>query len=233
VAIAIAVLAISAACSLDRAEREYRTALAGEETGMGRRAQIAHLDRAIEIAPKRAWYYETRAIYWIDLKEYARARADMDRVIELGDRPYARFLRGLTACEAGDIPASLPDFDRAIAGQPDNSQFYRGRSLARSATGNASGALEDAERLVWMSPQMAQSYYARGVAKTKLGRNQEAVADFDHAHRIGPELVYVLDARADALERLGDVARAADDRRDAEEKRQHGTYALCLDPFRY
>jgi len=49
-------------------------------------------------------------------------------------------MRGLVTCELGHAPQSLADFDNAIASQPANTQFYRGRSLARSATGDAADA---------------------------------------------------------------------------------------------
>jgi tetratricopeptide (TPR) repeat protein len=218
----------------DPAEREYLAALKGEETGMTREQQIAHIDRAIQIAPRRPHYYETRAIYWIDLRSYDRAKGDLDRVVDLVDRPYARFLRGLVSCEQGSIRAAMADFDTAIAREPANTQFYRGRSLARSALGDRVGALEDADHLVSTAPNQAESFHARGVARAALGRDREALADFDRAANIRPELVYVVEARARLLDRMGDVARANADRDQATRMRnEHGRCAPCLDPFRY
>ncbi|UCF66185.1 MAG: hypothetical protein JSV80_10320 [Acidobacteriota bacterium] len=43
-------VALTAACWLDAAERHYFAALEGEEEGSTRQQQIAHLDRAIERA---------------------------------------------------------------------------------------------------------------------------------------------------------------------------------------
>lgn len=230
---ALAVVAL-AGCSHDAADREYLDALRGEETGMTREQQIAHIDRAIQIAPSRAYYYETRAVYEIDLRQFDRARRDLDRDVELADRPYARFLRGMVRCQSGEFRKSLADFDTAIAGQPANTQFYRGRSLARASSGDAAGALDDAEHLVATAPQMAESFYARGVALSRLGQDREAIADFDRAIGIRPELVYPLDARAAAYERLGDSRRAEEERRAADALRaERQGCAACLDPFRY
>jgi len=230
---ALAVLAFSG-CAQDPADRSYLAALVGEETGMTREQQIALLDHAISLAPRRAWYYETRAIYEIDLRRFAPALVDLDRDIELADRPYARFLRGLVRCQAGDYANSLPDFDAAISAQPANTQFYRGRSLARGITGDATGALDDAEHLVAVSPQRGESFYARGMALSRLGRDREAVADFDHALEIRPELVYVTEARAEAYLRQGDTRRAnAELRAAAEQRERHEMCGYCRDPFRY
>ena len=221
-------------CGHDRADLEYFAALRGDETGMTREQQIAHMDQAILLAPKRAFLYETRAGYWVDLRRFDRARQDFDRAIELLDRPYARFRRALASCQAGEIERSLGDFDTAIARQPSNGQFYRGRSLARSAVHDSMGALADAERLVAIEPQRAESWYARGVARMRFGRDREAVEDFDRAAAIRPELVYVIEARAQALDRVGDHDAARRDLADAARGREEQSgCAACLDPFRY
>lgn len=199
---------------------------------MSRRQQLALVESAIALEPRRATYRETHAIYSIDVREFARAAADLDTAIQLADRPYLRFLRGLVACQRGEYEASLPDFDRAIAGQPKNAQFYRGRSLARSALGRYEEALEDADRLRTMAPQQGETHYARGVALAGLGRPREAVDAYDEALRIRPELVYPLRARADASEALGDTLRARSDREAADAK-EPNAFAPAVDPFRY
>jgi len=218
----------------DRADREYFAALRGEEEGMTREQQISHLDQAILLAPRRASLYETRAGYWVDLRRFDRALPDFDRGIELLDRPYARFRRGLALCQDGQIERSLGDFDTAIAGQPSNFQFYRGRSLARAAIGDGQGALADAQRLVAGLPQQAESYHARGVALEQLGREREALEDFDRAAAMRPELVYVVEAQSRALDRIGDHegARLSQDAAARLRLEQSGC-AACLDPFRY
>lgn len=228
------VLLALVACYRDPADRLYIEALRGEETGMTRQQQVCLLDRALAIAPDRAHVLETRAIYHIDLRDFSRARADLDRAIALADRPYLHFLRGLVACQGGLCREALADFDIAIESQPTNTQFYRGRALARAEVGMSADALIDAEHLVAEAPQWAESYYARGMALAGLGRDLEALAEFDEALRRRPELVYPLAARAASFERLGDAQHAAVDREEAARKAgAEGSYAVCLDPFRY
>ncbi len=201
---------------------------------MGRPAQIELLSRAITMSPRRPWYRETRAIYLIDVRDYARAAADIDTSIQLADRPYLRFLRGLVTCERGNPAASIADFNAAIAGQPKNTQFYRGRSLALSAVGRHREALVDAQHLVAVVPQQAESWYARGVARSGLGQDRPAIADFDEAIRRRPELVYPVAARARSHERLGESQEASADHELAIQlERDRSGCALCLDPFRY
>jgi tetratricopeptide (TPR) repeat protein len=223
-----------ASCAVDPAEREYLAALRGEETGMGRTEQLARLERAIALQPRRAWYRETHAIYSIDVRHYAQAAADVDTAIQLADRPYLRYLRGLVSCERGAFEASLPDFDKAIAEQPGNAQFYRGRSLARSRVGRWREGLVDAKRLLALAPQQGETYYAMGVALAGLGHAREAVGAFDESLRRRPELIYPLRDRAAAYSSLGDSLHAVADFAELVRRRtDDSACAPCVDPFRY
>jgi tetratricopeptide (TPR) repeat protein len=225
---------LNAGCALDRAEREYMEALKGEETGISRQMQIAHIDRAIAQAPDRAHYWETRGIYHIDLREFALAVADLDRAIVLRERPYLRFLRGLALCEYGKFDRGLQDLEAAVAAEPANIQFYRGRGLARVEVERGEAALADGEHLVRLEPHVATSFYVRGKARAALGRHEEAIADFTEAIRLRPELVYPRIARSESYARIGDSRRAQDDRNAANQAiRDHSLCAPCVDPFRY
>ncbi len=227
-------LILLSACAVDPADRAYLAALRGEEEGWSREKQIAHIDRAIELAPERSAYWQTRAIYRIDIRAYYRARADLDQAILLLDRPYVRFLRGLVSCQFGRFRDALPDFDAAISGQPQNAQFYRGLALALASVGRAGEALADAERLIALAPNLAESIYVRGVALSKLGRDEEAIGDFTEALRRRPEIIYPLRARAASYQRKGDTTRAARDLADAAKREQHDMHcAACSDHFRY
>lgn len=88
-------------CAADRAEDEHKAALRGEEEGLTRAGQAARLDRSIELAPGRARYWELRALYRIDMRDFVLAKADLDASVQLAVRPYLRFLRGLVLCQSG------------------------------------------------------------------------------------------------------------------------------------
>ena len=223
-----------AACARDEAEREYYRALRGAEEGLSREEQIAHLDRAIALAPGRLSYRVSRAIAWIDVRQFERAVRDLDFTLQRREHPYEYFLRGLALCQQGRFARALPDFDRAVELQPENSQFYRGRGLALLELGRSREALEDAEILVRLAPQAATSFYVRGRTLHAVGRLQEALRDLDRAVKMRPELVYPLRARAQTREALRDHEGAAADREIArrQAERERGIWAY-LDPFRY
>jgi tetratricopeptide (TPR) repeat protein len=231
-ALATVLAAALLACGRDPAEREYFAALEGEKTGADAAALIPHLDRAISLAPERAVYWEKRADYRTSQLEYGSAKADLDHAIALADRPWLRFRRGLVLCRSGACTEALADLDAAIAAQPENAQFYRGRALVRVRAGLAEQALEDAERLVKRAPQAADSYHVRGTALARLGRHRAAIADFDEAARRRPELSYPVAARAESYESLGDAVHGAADRRAAQLlARAHAACGDCNDPL--
>jgi tetratricopeptide (TPR) repeat protein len=221
-------------CLSDEAERMYLSALQGEESGMTRSEQIALVTRAIALAPDREHYYEVRAIYQIDLRDFPEALTDVDRAIGLGDRPYLRFLRGLVLCQSRRCDSGVPELDRAITSEPANTQFYRARGLALAEVHRFDEALADGDHLVGEVPQMAESYYVRGVALQGLGRHSDAVQDFSTAIRIRSELIYPLHARARSFAALGDTARAgADEAAAVAARTERSGCELCTDPFRY
>lgn len=216
----------------DEAERELMAFLRGDEDGSTDAERQAHIDRAIELAPDRARYFEVRAIFRIDHHDNAGAMSDLDTAISLEDRPYLRYLRGLTLCHRGEHARAVADFDHAIALTPDNTQFYRGRGLALIAVGRPADALLDADRMIRDAPQWGEPYFVRGEALRTLGRNAEAILAYDEALRRRPDLVYAWRARADAEDELGDAARALADREEAA-RRVPTSHPPGLDPYRY
>ena len=229
---AVWLLCAALACRGDPAEREYFAALEAADVGAPIEEQLAHVERAIVLAPERAPYYEMRGGYRARLGDLEGASADYDRLIALQDRPYARFLRANLTAKRGEPARALADYDRAIEAQPWNLQFYRGRALARAAVGRGEDALADAERLVAAQPQWAPSWHARAVALLAVGRPQAALADIERALGMSPESAYFWSTRAEANERLGDAQSAARDRslatKTAEEQAGCGN---CLDPY--
>ena len=78
--------------------------------------------------------------------------------MRLANRAYLRYPSGLVACQRMMFEASLSDFDAAISAQPENLQFYRGRSLARTRTGDLAGAISGARVLVEQAPHWAEGH---------------------------------------------------------------------------
>jgi tetratricopeptide (TPR) repeat protein len=219
-----------AACRADDAHREYLRALEAADRGAPIAEQLAHVERAIGIAPDRAPYYELRAGYRRHAGDFDGAEADYGRAIELRERAYLYFERGNVIASRGDPARALADLDRAIALEAWNHQFYRSRALARAAAGRGAAALADADVLARELPQQGQTWHARGVALLALGRVDEARADLERAAEMRPELAYVHADLARARERVGDAQGAAAARAREAETRNPGCPA-CGDPY--
>lgn len=230
---ASSLLLAAAACAGDEAHQKYMAALRGDEQEMGRAEQIRLVSEALALEPGRVAYWELRAIYRIDSREFAAAASDLDRAVQLADRAYLRYLRGLVACQRMRFEASLADFDAAISAQPENLQFYRGRSLARTRTGDLAGAISDARVLVEQAPHQAEGHYALGAALAAREAHREAVERFRMALDVRPELVFVRSWLEQSLTALGDL-EASEVRAEVERSsRENERCAPCLDPFRY
>jgi tetratricopeptide (TPR) repeat protein len=233
VALALASLALAGGCR-DEARDAYFAYLRSDEDGSSPERRRALIERAVELAPGNAAHLETRAVHFVDARDFERALTDLDQAIALEDRPYLRYLRGLVRCQNRQCAMALPDFDLAIAGQPENAQFHRGRALARVDQGDAEGGLADADRLLALQPSHPGALHARGVALAALGRDEEALAALDAQIALRPDLVYPVRDRAEVRMRLGDAQGAAADRERAQQlAREHEGCAPCLDPFRY
>jgi tetratricopeptide (TPR) repeat protein len=165
----------------DEARREYFKALELSKTGQPLEEQLAHVDRAVRLVPNSATYLEHRANLLFAVIRLAEARVDYDRAVELADRPYLRFERADLLCALGEYDAALADLDRAIGAQPENTQFYPRRALARLATKRVAEAREDVDHAIASSRAGSSERYARAAVLMMEGRFADALADLDAA----------------------------------------------------
>jgi tetratricopeptide (TPR) repeat protein len=219
-------------CGRDAADQEHFAVLEGDEKGMSQAEMRARMDHAIALAPDRVSYWETRAGLRRSEGDVEGAEADLSHAITLADRPYLRYLRGLVRGKRGDFAAAKDDLGLAIATQPENRQFYRGRALVLVSLRDLEAARADAEHLLRMSPSNAESLYVRGRVSALAGRPREAIADYDDVLGRRPELAYVRRDRATAYEALGEPESAAGDRGAARAAAEAGAgCGVCGDPW--
>ncbi len=181
--IALVAACLAAGCNGagDEARREYFKALELSKTGQPLEEQLAHVDRAVRLVPTGATYIEKRANLLFAVNRLAEARVDYDRAVELADRPYLRFERADLLCALGEYDAALADLDRAIGAQPENTQFYPRRALARLARGRVAEARADVDHAIVSSRAGSSERYARAAVLLMEGRFAEALPDLDFA----------------------------------------------------
>lgn len=221
-----------AACGRDAAETAYFDSLREAKAGAPVERQLALLDEAIRLEPRRAWYHERRGLLRVDAGDYAEGLEDFDEAIRLADRSYLRWLRALALAQRGKYKEALPDFDLAIERQPKNLQFYRGRGLARAESGDLRGARADAAFLLATVPHWHDGHWLMGRVEELDGRCERAVPFLEKALEIRPELIFPRKALIRCLRKTRRIGEA--DVQAAElAKRETRAPAAYADPFRY
>ncbi|XP_043072676.1 tetratricopeptide repeat protein 36 [Puntigrus tetrazona] len=100
-------------------------------------------------------------------------------------------LQGVSAAEAGDLPAALQLFNQAIRILPQRASAYNNRAQTKRMQGDTNGAVEDLERAVSLSGGVGrsacQALVQRGLLLRLSGRDEEARVDFEKAAALGSE----------------------------------------------
>src|ERR1700746_1993687 len=140
-----------------------------------RRRRIRELERAILDNPS-AGNYEELGLLYLDDGNFERARASFDKAISSRtDHADPFYRRGIAEVELGDLPAAVPDLDRARQSDPDY-DFHRAKGLlawAYAQTGKAEKAdalFREATRISTIS----ETYYHYALFLESQGRGAEA-----------------------------------------------------------
>ncbi|MDR3172589.1 MAG: tetratricopeptide repeat protein [Treponema sp.] len=107
-------------------------------------------------------------------------------VPETPDALSAYFNAGFAHYEAGEYPAAIADFTRALAikNNDTNALFYRAKSY--DYLKDYDQAIEDWTALLRLHPHDAEVYYNRGNAYCTKKDYDQAIADYNQAIRIQP-----------------------------------------------
>ncbi|XP_075892815.1 tetratricopeptide repeat protein 36 [Nelusetta ayraudi] len=99
--------------------------------------------------------------------------------------------QGVSAAEAGDLPAALQRFSQAIGILPRRASAYNNRAQALRLQGDTAGALEDLDRAISLSGgrgrTACQGLVQRGLLRRLAGQDAEAREDFEKAAELGSE----------------------------------------------
>jgi eukaryotic-like serine/threonine-protein kinase len=178
--------------------------------------QTSYLDEAehcfgvgIALRPDIYWARFNRGLLYLDLKDYPRARAEFDRVVELRpDLATAYINRALARLGLKDFRGAVGDLTRALEFKdaPTRALFLRART--RDALGDKAEASRDRAEGLRREPTDAVSWVVRGLARLP-GDPRAALADFDAALALNPRFVSALQNKANVLsEHLGRVEEA-------------------------
>jgi tetratricopeptide (TPR) repeat protein len=172
-------------------------------------AAISCYSTGIALRPDLPWAYVNRGLAHLDLRDYADARADFDRVISLRpDMVEAYINRAVARMGTGDFSGAVSDLDLALAHPDAPVQALFRRATARERLGDREGAARDRAEGLRRRPNDELSWIFRGLAR--LDDDPEgALCDFDAALVINPRSKSALENKAFVLaERLGRTEEA-------------------------
>jgi tetratricopeptide (TPR) repeat protein len=143
----------------------------------------------------------------------ALARAHAERGLELDPiDPFVNFTMGRTYWLQGDLDASLPWLDRAVAVNPNYAQGVYARAWTESLTGRGQESRGHADLAMRLSP-LDPMHYAmlgtRALGHIDLGEDLEAARWAERAARAPGAHVMIAMIAASAHGLAGDAARAA------------------------
>ncbi|HGY09951.1 MAG TPA: tetratricopeptide repeat protein [Oceanithermus profundus] len=140
---------------------------------------LAALDQAIARFPENAHLYAVRGALWLQLEEYAKALADLERSLELAEDPGVRVNHAEALRRFDRKQEALASLDEALASDPDYLPALFNRGVLRFELGDEEGALADFDRAIAIDPDAAAPYFNRAAVRWALGQKEAAIADLD------------------------------------------------------
>ena len=151
---------------------------------------LVNFNKAIELAPENARYYDNRGISFARMSCYEEAIADFKKALQLEPHQVQRYHNlGAAYTESGDLKQALDSFFEALKYKPDDAQTYYNLGVVRFKLGDKEGAVADYTRSLELRPNNAEAYYNRGVIRRVRGDLNGALADLSEVLRLNPKVV--------------------------------------------
>ncbi|WP_088240111.1 tetratricopeptide repeat protein [Calothrix rhizosoleniae] len=87
----------------------------------------------------------------------------------------------------GNYDTAIDIYNRLLNHQPNNTELYYQRGLARYEIGDYEGAIADYNQVIQINPHHSQAYKKSGLTRYKLADYQGAIADYTQAIQINPD----------------------------------------------
>jgi tetratricopeptide (TPR) repeat protein len=153
--------------------------------------QLADLNRAIELEPKKLDYLRQRAEYLHGKEKFDDALADVERALKLEpeDADIIK-LRGLILLGMEKYEEALASFDRASELAPDDALPYQQRGELYRKKGDPEKAVEQLSKALELAPNNVPTLLFRAGVYYELEQTDKALDDVEQAIRVNPGLVY-------------------------------------------
>ena len=158
----------------------------------------------MDLQPGLDWAHLDRGILALNRRDYGRAIADFNAILEVNpDQMEALLNRTLAKLGQGDFPGAVADLDRVLKNPEAPTRTYFIRARAHAALGRMAEA--EADRLEGQTrlPSDELSWVTRGLSRLPADP-AGALADFQEARKLNPRSLWSLQNEANVLsESLG------------------------------
>lgn len=118
--------------------------------------------------------------------------------------------RGNSFLELKNWRQAKENYDKAIQLDPNNSDAYFGRGLAKGKLDDKVGEMKDYNKAIELNPEYSKAYHNRAILKSYLGDYSGSIQDFDFAIQLYPDEETYL-ARGNVKEKSGKSQQAIED----------------------
>jgi tetratricopeptide (TPR) repeat protein len=133
---------------------------------------------------------------------------DCSKVVGKKTMEQELYNQGLEKALQGDLQGAIQDFNQALLLNPQFTEAYYKRAVARFDLGDLQGAIADYNQALRLNPQSVESYFGRALALLALRDNQGAIADANQVIKINPTHAAAFNLEGTAYRSLGDTNQA-------------------------
>jgi tetratricopeptide (TPR) repeat protein len=146
---------------------------------------------------------------------FEKAIADFTKALDREPKRQVRLERARAYCVIGRFKEAITDLSEVVSLNAAHVQFILGNCYRENGEWDrAIAALSAAIRL---DPKNWGAYLTRGIVHEKKGNNDKAIADYTQAIGLEAKMAPLYRFRAEVFRISGDVAKATDDERRAQE----------------
>ena len=150
----------------------------------------------------------TQAMLFPDFDGFARLHREGEPYTEPSASDY--FNRAAQASGSAQYEEAIANYDKAIELDPQDSETYERRAVAKIQLGRDQEAIDDYNKMIELNP-CAYSYDKLGKALLRLGRPQQAFAFFGKMIELFPDAPFGYTRRGNANYELGQYQEAIAD----------------------
>ncbi|HTV43133.1 MAG TPA: tetratricopeptide repeat protein [Candidatus Sulfotelmatobacter sp.] len=159
------------------AEEHYETGLQDFQSG-ARQVAIDEFTKAIQLDPTFAAAYDARASVLFQMKDYAGASADCDKVMGIQhDDEHIYLIKGLCRYYLHDVKGARNILGTAIALNPDDPLARDVHGLALLELRDWDEAIVDFAKAIQVNPDDARAYFGRAVGELFLKEYEKSLSD--------------------------------------------------------